>query len=812
MKIFRVLFTFILSAAAFYALNNKQGVIPPLGKFLSPYQGYLQNAERKKVTAEATLQIDGLTSEVTILYDNNMVPHIFAQNDHDAYYAQGYVTAKDRLWQMDFQTRFASGRISEVIGGRAIELDRYKRRIGMGYGAEHSLKGMMKDPKIKAEVEAYTEGINAYIKSLNRNTYPLEFKILDYKPEPWTNLKCALLLKQMTATLAGSSEDFYMTNILRKYGPQVVKDLFRDYPFREDPIIPVGTQWAFNPIKAPEVPQSFIAQMTDTLTAQEKIEGIGSNNWAVSGKKTATGMPILANDPHLDLTLPSIWYQVQLVTPQLNVYGVSLPGAPGVIVGFNRDVSWGVTNVDADVLDFYQIKFKDNKKNEYWWNNRWNPVKKRIETIAVRDGKTITDTVIYTHHGPVVYVENAQKPGASFAEQVPVGHAMRWVAHDESDELATFYTLNRAKNYADYREALTHYSAPAQNFVFASNQNDIAITPNGKFPLKWKEQGKFVMDGTDPANDWQGWIPANQNPTIKNPERGFVSSANQSSTDTSYPYYLNWEFAPYERAARINRRLSEMTKITVDSMRLLQYDNYSVNAENILPTLISLVDQHKLDTEQKKAFDVVSQWNKFYNATEIGATIFDLWYLNLRDAIWADDFGGQEPLMRYPSRDRTVEIILHEQNSKWIDNVNTSKKETLTDLVNQSFKSTIDSLTHQNGAQGKKWEWGYIKNTTVPHLAKINGFGSKHLFNGGSKGSIDAMNQHNGPSWRMVVQLGQKVKAYGVYPGGQSGNPGSYYYDNMINTWSEGKLNELVFLQNAGEADSRIISKLKLKK
>lgn len=809
MRITKAVIMLGISGVLFYVMNNKTGPLPPLGSFLSPYTGFWQNAEKKFGASEQTLSLPGVKEEVKVMYDENMVPHIFAKNDYDAYFAQGYITAKDRLWQMDFQTRFAGGRISEVVGEKAIELDRYKRRTGMLYGAEQSLKGMMENPQSRMVIEAYTAGINAYIESLSKKDYPVEFKILDYKPENWTPLKCALLLKQMTSTLAGGSDDFYLTNILKQYGPDVIKDLFRDYPFREDPIIPVGTKWEFDALKTPAPSQSFLALMTDSIRPQEKIEGIGSNNWAVSGSKTATGMPILANDPHLDLTLPSIWYQIQMVTPTMNVYGVSLPGSPHVIIGFNKDVSWGVTNVDADVLDWYQVKFKDNKKEEYWYNNKWNKVTKRIETIGIRDGKTITDTILYTHQGPVTYIA-PQKP---FNDNIPVGTAMRWIAHDKSDELSTFYKLNRAKNYADYREALKSYTAPAQNFVFADNENDIAITPNGKYPLKWRDQGKFVLDGSDPQNDWQGWIPSEQNPTVKNPARGFVSSANQSSTDPTYPYYLNWEFAPYERGARINQRLNQMNNITVDSIRQLQNDNYSIHAENVRATMLSLVDQNQLSKkEEVECYTLVNNWNNFYNPTEIAASVFELWYNELREAIWADEFSGKGSVMRYPSRDRTVQIILKEQNARWVDDINTPKKETLAELVTLSYKKAIDSLTRKYGTMGENWEWGKVKNTYVPHLAKIPGFNSKRLFNGGSKASVNALSEHNGPSWRMVVQLGKNVKAFGVYPGGQSGNPGSWYYDNMIDTWSEGKLNELVYLLSPSDKDKRILSTLTIKK
>jgi penicillin amidase len=738
-----------------------------------------------------------------------MIPHIFAQNDHDLYYAQGYVTAMHRLWQMDFQTRFAAGRISEVVGEKAIEVDKYQRRMGMVYGAEKSLEGMMADPNSREMLLAYTEGINDYISTLNSSNLPIEYKLLDFKPEKWSPIKCTLLLKQMSAVLAMGSDEFYMTNVLKKYGPEITKDLFPDYPFKEDPIIPVGTKWNFTPVKVLATPKSFTDMMSTNIATKQKEEGIGSNNWALSGAKTASGFPILANDPHLDLTLPSIWYQIQMHGPGINTYGVSLPGSPGIIVGFNEKIAWGVTNVAADVLDFYQIKFKDNKHEQYWYNNTWKKTEPRYEKIKIRGAADIVDTVYYTHHGPIVYF---QKPNYSRAKNVPTGHALRWIAHEKSNEIKAFYLLNRGKNYDDYRKALPYFTAPAQNFIFASADNDIAITPNGKFPLKWKNQGKFILDGSDPSNDWQGWIPASQNPTVKNPPRNFVSSANQSSTDPSYPYYINWEFSPYERGKRINDRLSAMKNATVDSMRNLQMDSYSIMAENLLPYILPLINTGDLNATQKEAYLLTQKWNKNFDAKAIAASVFDLWSQRLSIEILDDDFNDKNLPMRYPSRDRTIELIQKDPNSKWFDNVKTSKKETLASLVNSAFKYACDSLERKFGPIGEHWQWGHVKNTNIPHLAKIPGFGSKVLDIGGAKSTVNALAESNGPSWRMVVELGKNPKGHGVYPGGQSGNPGSPFYDNMINKWAKGELYDLFYMQSVNDKGGKIISRYKISK
>lgn len=812
MKIVKAVISVLFSLLLIYTLNNKFGDIPPLAKFLDPFNGFWANAESKVQASENNLIIEGLKEQVEIHFDDQMIPHIFAKNDHDLYFAQGYLTAKDRLWQMDFQTRFASGRLSEVVGPKAIELDRYQRRMGMSFGAENMIEIAMKDPETNVIMNAYSAGVNAYIHSLKPSQYPIEFKLLNYEPEDWKPVNSALLLKLMSATLAGGSNEFYMSNILQKYGPEITKNLFPDYPFREDPIIPVGTKWDFDPVNVPKMPSLDETTTALNINTKEKEEGIGSNNWAVSGKKTASGYPILANDPHLDLTLPSIWYQIQLASTDVNACGVSIPGSPGIVIGFNKDVAWGVTNVGADVLDWYNIKFKDSSKKEYWFDNKWLPVKERIENIKISNGQTVTDTVLYTHHGPVVYTSEQRPDNFSKANNIPTGHALKWVAHMGSNDIRTFIALNKAKNYTDYRKALTYYNAPAQNFVFASFENDIAITPNGYFPLKWEGQGKFILDGTKPSHDWSGRIPAEHNPTVKNPTRNFVSSANQFPSDQSYPYYLNWEYSGYERSYRINKRLSVMTQANVDSLQNLQNDNYSILAENILSTLVELVDTEKLNASERKGFNIVSKWNKFFDANEIGASIFELWHKNLGIQIWQDDFGDPKTPMRYPSRDRNVQLLLNEPNAVWWDNVKTAKKETRGDLVNSSFKFAIDSLQRKFGPIDSDWAWANLKKTHVPHLAKVAGFGSKFLYNGGSKTSVNATSESNGPSWRMIVALGKEVKAYGVFPGGESGNPGSHYYDDMIDTWSEGKLNELVYLKLKDEKSKRIISTWKLNK
>ena len=834
---FRALLIVLLAGALVWALHTRLGSTPPFGKLFSPYRGLWRNAEvANSPAARQPLRVPGLRAAASVCYDARRVPHIFAANNHDLYLAQGYLTARDRLWQMDFVAHVASGRLAEIVGPARLETDRFFRRMGLGFGAENSLAAALADPVSREVLTAYADGVNAYIAQLTPATRPFEYKLLDYAPEPWTPLKSVLILKYMAFDLTGRSDDMRMSNIRRHYGPAVVNDLFPDYPRREDPVIPPGTPLDFTPLSVPEYPQARLGlayaapELTKRFRSTTPSGGselggtpddapapdLGSNNFAVSGAKSASGFPILANDPHLQLNLPSIWYQVQLTGPGSNVYGVSIPGTPLVIIGFNERAAWGVTNTYADVLDWYGLTLRGPAaRREYLFGSGWRPMQRRIERIKVRGAADRLDTVLYTHFGPVVY----DRPEKPFLAQTPTGHALRWAAHEAANEFRTFYQLNRAADYADYTAALANYGCPAQNFVFADNKQDIALWANGRFPLKYPEQGKFLLDGRDPAQQWRGWVPAAQNPHVRNPARGFVSSANQSSAQPAdYPYYLNWNYSETERGRRINQRLRRMSAATVDSLRHLQNDDLGLNAQLMLPRLLALVAAPAAGPAtgpEARALAVLHRWNYRYAADASGPSLFELWYGNLVKRLWDDDFGPQATgrEMRFPSRDRTNTLLLEEPNSPWADDRRTPHHhETLPELARQSLHFAVDSLTRRFGPDPTAWRWAAQKGTDILHLLQLPGFGHLDVNCGGGAGIVNATTERNGPSWRMVVALGARgPQGFGVYPGGQSGNPGSAFYDDQLETWRTGQLHELLFLQSAADGQARGLRRVELK-
>ena len=824
MRIFAFLFLAALTVGLVIILDTKDLVsqgAPPVGKFISPFHGFWQNCDPRDPDSNKNLSVKGLKNEVNLAFDDRLVPHIFARNDYDLYFMQGYVTAQMRLWQMEIQTHFASGRLSEIMGEDLLPTDRFFRRIGMVESAKKALTEMEADSTSNMILEAYTKGVNAYINQLAPPDYPFEYKLLDYAPEKWTKLKCALLLKYMAFDLTGSNRDVAMTNILHKYGQGIVKSLFPDYLPYTDPIIPSGTKWDFdNRLSVPRPPAlpsvglggktigsiDHAKEVWGDMEANQSLNG--SNNWAVNFNKSASGYPILANDPHLSMTLPSLWFEIQLSSPTVNVYGASLPGAPGIISGFTEFVSWGITNTGADVLDWYKIEFQDDNKEFYRHGDRLLEVFRRIDTLKIRGKASVLDTVYSTHHGPVVYL----KPEERMRGGIPIGCALKWAAHEPSNELLTFYYLNRAKTYTHYLRALTYFDSPAQNFVFADNQKTIAIRSNGKFPLKWQGQGKFILDGTDPKHDWQGFIPKDQVPGIKNPERGFVSSANQAPTDTTYPYYLDYDFESFERGKRINARLDSMQYATTDSFRNLQNDNYNLLAEKVLPKMLKYTTLRS-DALDEKTYNMIKSWNYRNDANSVGASVFHLWWYFFQRNVWEDDFPSDR--MIYPSRAVTAKLITQDTVRRWWDDVRTKNvRETFPDQASASFHQAVDSLKRRFENQKiEDWTWANLKATYIPHLTRNKVLRSLGRFNlpvGGGVGIVNATSTNHGPSWRMVVSMGPYVRGFGVYPGGQSGHPASKYYDNMVDVWVKGELEELNFMRKFNPEMKSIIAVWKL--
>ncbi|HNP79081.1 MAG TPA: penicillin acylase family protein, partial [Cyclobacteriaceae bacterium] len=413
----------------------------------------------------------------------------------------------------------------------------------------------------------------------------------------------------------------------------------------------------------------------------------------------------------------------------------------------------------------------------------------------VKNGEPFYDTITYTHHGPVVFDE-------SFHQESEAAHfAFRWIAHDPSEEIMTFYKLNRGKNHADYMAALDHYASPAQNFVFASVSGDIAMRIQGKYPVRRNLEGRFILDGTNTSTEWKAYIPNEQNVMYKNPARGFVSSANQYPVDSTYPYYVGGMSFEAYRNRRINTVLSGLTKATVKDMMNLQNDNYNLKAAESLPVFIGYLDKAKLNDTEQKAFDVLSAWDYFNNIDSEGASYYEAWWDELMPLIW-DEMDSAHVAMRRPTTFNTIYLLKHHPSLSFFDVLSTPEKETAAEVVQKAFSKGVAAIEEWKKKKSTAPAWGVFKDGFVGHLLRQEAL-SYHIIHGGNHDIVNAHSRTHGPSWRMVVSLEKSgLKAWGVYPGGQSGNPGSPYYNNMLEPWTKAQYFNMHFVQTVEQLGS----------
>ncbi len=794
-------------------LDSRLGPMPSLGRFCNPFSGFWANAESDR-SHDGTLTVPGLDETVSIVFDKRRVPHIFAQNAHDLYFAQGYITARDRLWQMEIQTLAAAGRLAEILGPELVGHDLFQRRLGIPRAAEQVVEMTKKEPESWLAMQAYADGVNAWIAGLDPEDYPLEYKLLGYAPGRWKPLNTALVIKHMQWTLSGTSDDLPMTNTLAKLGRDFTAKFFPQQRADVPPVIPPGAPWGPAPSdsaradshKSPAPYHADSLKPPDPAPAplpvpfKSPTPGSGSNNFVIAGSRSQGGYPILANDPHLDLGLPSIWYEVQLSAPGIGVYGVSLPGAPAVLIGFNRKIAWGLTNGNDDVFDWYRITFKDSTLDEYMHGGQWKPTHRVVEAIKVRDGATVFDTVVYTHQGPLVLKSQEQPRNRNS----PALHALRWLALDPSDELLGILRINKARTMDEFSAALEPFHCPSQNFAFASVSGDIAMFHHGLFPRKWKGQGRFTLDGSEPGNDWSGWQPRAAEPAVRNPAQGWLFSANQSPADSTYPYYLGSGFADGQRAKRLGQLLSDADSLTPESAFGVLMDDYDLHASEVLPTLLESIAKAPLSKQDSAARRELAAWDYRHDAHQRPPALFDKWWRLLYRSIWQDEFGGDSVHYQWPNKDRTRRMILEEPDAAWFDDITTSARETLGVLAARTFREACAQVR----AGGIAKDWAAYRPVQIRHLAHIDAFSDENVVAGGCADCVNSLKGTHGPSWRMVIALERKPWGYGIYPGGQSGNPGSSHYGEFIADWAAGRYYKLEFLDGpaakAGETAYRL--------
>ncbi|MDC2984630.1 penicillin acylase family protein, partial [Candidatus Marinimicrobia bacterium] len=843
-QILKLFYLLLIILFSIHLLNNKVFDLPPIAKLLDPFHGY---AKIKKNDYHNFINTN-LKNDVEIIWDENYIPHIFAQNDGDLYFAQGYVVAQDRLWQMDFVSRVYQGRLSEILGyhKEIISNDRFMRTVGVTEGAkkslstiavceqnntinynwdgqEHSCFGeiIIYDSQVYSMLVSFSNGVNEYINSIAWDEYPIEYKILDYGPEYWTPYKTCILLKSMTLTLTGRNSDIVFEVIKNKYGKENAKILFPDFPYFVDPIIPKKSYDLDieESCSNQELDFKYDNDFSKLLINKNSMSnpGIGSNNWAVHSDHTIEGHALLANDPHLGLTLPNVWYVMQLSTPELDIMGATLPGAPGIISGFNNYVAWGETNGESDVSDFYRIIQDSQNLSNYLYDGESVPFQTRNEKILIRGHafslpKDTSFTVKSTIHGPILAKEDdsiMRKYSSRRGIEAPYTYAFRWTAQSSTKEIKSFYDLNRAKNYEDFISALSTFDCPGQNFIYADVEGNIGIYHSGKIPISCY---KGILPGEDSRYLWSfddstKFIPKKNLPKAFNPDGGFLSSANQYPVLKDYPYNMNGKYWPAYRGSRINDFISDKIlnaeKLDINDMKNLQNDAYNKFASILLPLLLNSIEKELLIENKQNLNEVflkMKTWDYFHNINSYEGLFFDTWYDELNDQVWKDLFTNtsiediNNPTM-YPNSDVLIHLIQEDRNSYWFDDFETPEKEVFRSIALQTYKNSIDYLNFQkNDKNTEKYKDGRLASKNIEHLLssdQFSAFSKMDVLIPGSRWSPNAVKVKSGklygPSWRYIVQMKKdSIHAIGIYPGGQSGNPADENYEKFISSWTKG--------------------------
>lgn len=798
-----------LAAVALGALGyvgfRGAGGVPPLGPFLDPANGAWSLARTAELPARSAAHIPGLSAPVRVLYDDRGVPHLFAESEADAWRAQGYVLARDRLFQLELQTRAASGTLSELLGARAVEADRSARRRGFRWAADRTLAALDSSALIARAARAYADGVNAWIDGMRGSDLPLEYRLLAGRPARWQPINTFYFFLQMGFTLAWEDPTLDKLRVRGLVGAAAAEALFpRNSPIQE-PIQPNGQsaprydfQRPFPPPGSADTTALFAAREHEALalalgwTPRRPGEGdaIGSNNWVVGPKRTAAGNALLAGDPHLELSLPSVWYEIHLhVSRGIDVAGVTFPGAPGVIIGFNRNVAWSFTNTGADVRDHYQETVDDSlHPTRYRLDGAWKPLESRIEVVRGRRGEVLaTDTVLFTHRGPLL------RQGKRWL-------SIRWTTFEAGTPGEEFLRLDRAHNTQEWLDGWKDYVAAAQNGVVADCTGSIAIRSTGKYPVRpGAGRGDLIQDGGSSASDWTGFLPLEAYPFARDPAQGFLASANQQPVDPrANPHYFgaNW-YSPW-RALRINQLLRADSALTPEVMRRFQTDPGSARADAFVPLFLQAASH---DSSLRRAAALLAEWDRRYSRDNHRAVLFEAAMAELTPLAWDElippESQGDDTARPVAVPEEAVLLELAADSaSVWWDNRRTAPREHRDAILAEALRRGLERTLREHGAPDSEgWRWENAHHANLFHLLHIAGLSATELSVPGGPSTLSPSPGRgtHGPSWRMVVETGPELRAWATYPGGQSGNPASARYLDRLPQWLAGQLDTVLF-------------------
>ncbi len=755
--------------------------------------------QRAQRTINGTATLPGLSASVTVVRDTSGIPHITASTMKDLYMAQGYVHAQDRLFQMDFSRRLASGRLSEVAGAATVPTDASYRTLGLRRAAEAELAVLQ--PDVREALDAYAAGINAFIDS-HKDALPLEYTVIGATPEHWSAVDTLTFGKLMAWYLGSGNlgDELVMSDLLEKVGADKTTQLMPTYP-QDQPTIVQGSALPGNPAGSLLGASPLLAQLAGYLGQQ----GVGSNNWVVDGTRSATGKPLLANDPHLGVQNPSFWYinHLRLADGSFDVAGTSFAGSPGVVIGHNKDISWGVTNLNPDVQDlFVETLDPGAHPGQYQYKGAWQPLTFITETIKVKDEADVPVTITSTIHGPLVdaVIPAITKPTA-----------LQWTANGPDGLVPALIHLQTAHDWASFRAALSTWDAPGQNFVYADTKGNIGYQATGKIPIRKAGTGAAPVDGASGDYDWTGTIPFEELPSVYNPPDHYIVTANNRVVGDTYPYLITTLWSPGYRAERITELITQTAKLSVDDFKRIQFDTVSHYGKNVAAYYAAITTTGTTTPTTPMLPTLIRSftgWDGNLTADSTTAAVYEVAFNHLMSSTLTSAIGGT---LAGEYLDNTageaslfMTSILKDANSPWWDDPLTSEHETRDTALLNSLTAAVSDLTNQQGDDPTAWQWGKIHQIYFAHplggvppldsVFNIGPFatgGDGTTVNTGYFSNTFGYYQVNHPSTRQITEVGNWDTMQVIIAPGQSGQPFSKHWGDLTQDWLAGKYRTL---------------------
>jgi penicillin amidase len=812
-RVLHLLIALLVAGGVLYVTAAGAGPLPPLGSALNPGTGVWTSADAARPLQSETLHFADLQQTVTIIFEANGTPHIQAATDNDLFWAIGYLQARFRLTQMDLLRRQGEGLLAQILGPQALSSDQLQVMLGLERAAQRNWQTLPANSPICAALQAFSNGVNAWINQAEgSNALPFMFKLLNYRPQPWTPLDSLVIQGVMTQDLDFSTTPLDYALLVKALGYERTMQWF--------PVLPPDIQHPYatgpypkaasNPTPLPaqlalgQPTMQSIASIDQQIQAQPNAlrDGPASNNWAVNGPLTTSGKALMAGDPHLHLTLPAIWYQLDARSPGYTFSGVSIPGVPLVLIGRNQHISWSMTDVQNESTLFYVEKTDRAHPHQYYWNGAWQSMQHLVYTIPVKGRASVRQDVYLTVHGPIFP-----------ADQGLAGETLSvdWMGALPSTDSEALMGMLKAANFSEFRDALSKWTAPTLNFVYADDQGNIGMISPGYYPVVKAGAPWLPLPGTGEA-DIAGSIPYSAVPQVYDPPNHMVFSANQRPVGNNYPYYIGTTWNDFDngyRADEIAAELSSGQKLTMQDMERMQNSTHDYLAGLIVPQLLKTLQANSLNATAQQAQGLLASWNENMDVASPAASIWwTFWTRYLLDTFGPWWQARHVPVAKHPDLAiGTGQTSLDEDLEAWTLYDPTNAPFTLPNgtrrsagmVMLQAFQESVAELSKALGNDPNRWQWGKLHTRTIASLLGADELTYGPRASGGDEWTLNAVggsplsqnspllsSSEHGPSWRIIVDWGS-VQAEGTYPGGQDENPASPWYENEISHWWNGQ-------------------------